>query len=620
MKRLSTFLARKFPGRYQSSYGFSSVRNNPSEQELNARVRFFSRAIFAGASFCLITLALLWFFRPLGIIHGPAMWLYKYPLVWFLPLCVFIAVLVPWAGVRRLRLNRRLAELRSEYKEALKQDDVDRSSRWDYIEYAPKVKQRADKLSAMWWRLPLYSALGLGFVAFIVAVAIAPALTGQAIYNHYGFDEIAELPEAGEVRLMPKPVADQLAANGFNSSTEKLSEGHIVRNPDTGKLTWTYQQAPDGVVRTWTKKTAGMATLDAESSARDLKLVDEDFETSPNVRLTDDLRWMAYKANFFTDVAETTFIISGDGEPLLLAPYIGYEGFPVRVPVLAGVYVVHPDGTVEDLSVEEARSRPEIVESGRLFPEALARRIMDSYKYKNGIWNRLFIHTDQTEIADTENNSQPYLMDFGDAGTKWVATAQPRGRSYATNAIFLTDTVSGESEIWKVDRDTALTGNEKALEIVEGLSIPGIVFSGDGDSGGKFEAVEPRPLFIDGKLMFLVSIIPDSHNTVTKSVVVDAASNKAVAVFDHDTDPGADAALKHFIATGELDRADSTDVTLDPETVPDPADSPDAGTEPAPADLSDAEISEIVRQLEANQAEQDALLQELRSRLEGQRP
>src|SRR5690606_32200879 len=123
---------------------------------------------------------------------------------------------------------------------------------------------------------------------------------------------------------------------------------------------------------------------------------------------TDNIRWKAYKRHFFTDVAETTYVLGPDGEPLLLAPYISYEGFWVKVPVLGGVYVVHPDGEIEDLSPEEARKRPFIVATGRLFPEALARRIQDSYQYKNGIWNRIFTHREQTVVADTESSQQPY--------------------------------------------------------------------------------------------------------------------------------------------------------------------------------------------------------------------
>ena len=210
--------------------------------------------------------------------------------------------------------------------------------------------------------------------------------------------------------------------------------------------------------------------------------------------------------------------------------------------MLGGVFVVHPDGEIEDLSPDEARKRPEITSTGRLFPDTLARRIQDAYAYKRGIWNRFVLHEEQTQISDTESNQQPYLIDFGERGAKWVTVAEPYGQAFAANAIFLTDTVTGKTEIWRVPRNASLSGNRRAVQTVRSVSIPGVVFAGEGakGTGGRFKVVEPRPVFVRGRLLYLVSIIPENGNSVSKSVVVDAARNKVVAIFDNDTDPSAD--------------------------------------------------------------------------------
>ena len=62
-------------------------------------------------------------------------------------------------------------------------------------------------------------------------------------------------------------------------------------------------------------------------------------------------------------------------------------------------------------------------------------------------------------------------------------------------------------------------------------------------------------MFVRGRLLYLLSIIPENGNSVSKSVVVDAARNKVVAIFDNDTDPSADEDTLRYLATGELDRA-----------------------------------------------------------------
>ena len=83
-------------------------------------------------------------------------------------------------------------------------------------------------------------------------------------------------------------------------------------------------------------------------------------------------------------------------------PYLEYKGLLVRRPVLGGVFVVSPDGAIEDLEPEEAARRPELANSGRILPDTQARRIQDAYQYKGGLWNAWFVHEDQTQITDTE--------------------------------------------------------------------------------------------------------------------------------------------------------------------------------------------------------------------------
>ena len=172
--------------------------------------------------------------------------------------------------------------------------------------------------------------------------------------------------------------------------------------------------------------------------------------------------------------------------------------------MLGGVFVVAPDGKIEDLEPEEAARRPELAQTGRIFSDTQARRIQEAYQYKGGLWNAWFVHENQTRITDTETNRQPYLVDFGAAGlgTQWVSVAEPYGRAFAASAIFLTDATTGKTRIWRVPARTSLSGNRRALQAVRAVSIPGIDF-GDGAPGaagsGNFRVVEPRPVFVEGR-------------------------------------------------------------------------------------------------------------------------
>ncbi|HWI73614.1 MAG TPA: hypothetical protein VNT55_16775, partial [Baekduia sp.] len=443
----------------------------------------------------------------------------------------------------------------------------------------------------------------VAFFLFLLGSALNGPLVKRSLYQHTDYAGIASLPAGGTVRLLPKEVAEQIAAGGFNSPTEQLTDFHIVRT-DKG-LAWTAMRTPDGAFRVFSKKSQGIVALDAEQTARTVRQVDAPFKYAPRVRITDNLRWQLLKRHYLITLGEETAILDAAGQPLIVVPYMKYKGFLVRRPVFGGVFVVHPDGRIEDLSPDAARARPEVVASGRIFPETLARKIQDAYAYKKGLWNAWFVHEEQTHISDTEDNQQPYLIDFGPArGAKWVTVAEPYGRAYAVNAIFLTDAVTGKTEIWRVPRGVSLTGNRRALETVRSVTIPGVDFASRDQSGGRggdFRVVEPRPVFVAGRLVYLVSIVPDAANSVSKTVIIDAERNKVAAIFDNDTDPQAEARTLKYLATGVVPPAGEA-APAEP-SAPEPSSSAPAST----ARPSDAELR---RRLDAIIARQEELLKD----------
>jgi hypothetical protein len=491
------------------------------------------RRFSPGLIVLLLVLLLGWWLRP--IFHGLVMFFYTSPIVWFPP----IAILVVWFGIRRFRRPSR----------SLSKRDL------DLLTGGEGNGERSASLRRLLPSVDVRIVVGLAVFMFLLGAILKGPLTNRAIYTHTNYASIPGLPEGGLVRLMPQEVAVQIASSGFNSPTEKLTDFRSVSTPEG--LAWTAFRTPDGAFRIFSKKTQGIVTLNAESTERRVKASDAELEVAPGQLLTDNLRWRLLKRHYLIDLANPVGTLDREGRPIIIVPYISYKGWLIRRPVLGGVFVVHPDGEIEDLSPDEARRRPEIVSTGRLFPDTLARRIQDAYAYRRGIWNRFVLHEEQTQISDTESNQQPYLIDFGERGTKWVTVAEPYGQAYAANAIFLTDTVAGKTEIWRVPRNASLSGNRRAVQTVRSVSIPGVVFAGEDakETGGRFKVVEPRPVFVKGRVLYLLSIIPENGNSVSKSVVVDAERNKVVAIFDNDTDSSADEETLRYLATGELDRA-----------------------------------------------------------------
>jgi hypothetical protein len=518
------------------------------------------RRYWPGLVALLLVLLFLWWVRP--VFHGLVMFFYTSPIVWFPPI-VILAVAFGLRRYRRPKLSKRDLELLS----GRESDEPDGGAR----RHLPSVGVGV--------------VAGLAFAAFVLGASFKGPLTSRAIYKHTDYASISGLPEGGVVRLVPQEVAVQIASSGFNSPTEKLTDFRSIVTPDG--LAWTAFRTPDGAFRVFSKKSQGIVTLNAESTERRVKTSDAELDVAPGQLLTDNLRWRLLKRHYLIDLANPVGALDATGRPIIIVPYLSYKGWLIRRPVLGGVFVVHPDGKIEDLSPDEARKRPEITSTGRLFPDTLARRIQDAYAYKRGIWNRFFVHEEQTQISDTESNQQPYLISFGGKPAQWVTVAEPYGQAFAANAIFLTDTVTGKTQIWRVSRNASLSGNRRAVQTVRSVSIPGVVFAGEGSrgTGGRFKVVEPRPVFVRGRLLYLVSIIPENGNSVSKSVVVDAARNKVVAIFDNDTDPSADQATLHYLATGELDRNALPGATTEPATTPTPSRQPSQTPKRAPTDV-----------------------------------
>jgi len=483
-----------------------------------------------------VALVVLWLVRPIW--HGLAMFVWTQPLVWLAPLLLLAA------GVVLLRRSQRS---------------------WTTLE---------DLRTGVRPPTYLFAFPALAFFVFVLGAALNTPLVGKAIVDNTAYDAIPGLPAGGKVRLVPREVAEVNASSAFNSPTETLTNFRIVNTEDG--LVWTALRTPQGAFRVFSKKSQGIVELDAEKTARSLRYIDAELQVAPGLQITDNLRWRLLKERFLITLEEPVGIETPDG-PRLLVPYLEYKGLLIRRPVLGGVFVVAPDGTIEDLEPEEAARRPELAETGRIFSDTQARRIQEAYQYKGGIWNAWFVHENQTRITDTETNRQPYLVDFGAAGlgNQWVSVAEPYGRAFAASAIFLTDATTGKTRIWRVPERTSLSGNRRALQAVRAVSIPGIDY-GDGAPGstgsGNFRVVEPRPVFVEGHLVYLTSIVPKELNAVSKTVVVDAETNKLVAIFDNDRDPQAEAKTLRYIETGEVpedaDAAGATATTPDEEPPP----------------------------------------------------
>ena len=161
----------------------------------------------------------------------------------------------------------------------------------------------------------------------------------------------------------------------------------------------------------------------------------------------------------------------------------------------------------------------------------------------------------RTEIGDASGNPQPYLTNLGAGQVDWVTVAHPAGNDRTVAAIFLTDASTGATRVWTPPHGEKILSNTGAAALVRTLPLQ---WDGccdeNGDSYWLRKVVEPTPVFANGRLYYVVSVIPNSRYVATaqpvdQTVIVDAEQATIVGQYDH-SDPNADTDLRAFFNRG----------------------------------------------------------------------
>ena len=186
----------------------------------------------------------------------------------------------------------------------------------------------------------------------------------------------------------------------------------------------------------------------------------------------------------------------------------------------------------------QALARPELRRSGRLYPERLARAIAEA-------------HDPDGAVSDPAGNAQPYLTNMTDGQIRWVTIAHRED----VTAVVQTDAATGDTTVWRPPRGQRLLSNTGAARLAETIPVEWTACcDGDGHRYRLRWVTEPRPLFRDGRLHYLVSVVPDRiaveryptpwlgfDTPVDRTVLIDAHERVVVETFEHADFGGHDA-------------------------------------------------------------------------------
>ncbi|ERG97004.1 hypothetical protein [Haloquadratum walsbyi] len=352
-------------------------------------------------------------------------------------------------------------------------------------------------------------------------------------------EEIDELPAIAEEnpRIVPRPVSDVQTRGSVSYRQHRLGTSDIARSPD-GSLVWSYAIEPDPFRIQLTGNQRGVLLSDMTSiENRSISAFDDqDFKHGQNMFLFRSASWqLKTTGGYWSTYQDDPVEFVHDGTAYMAYPKTGHEWkltpIPHTVPVWDGVGLVHPDGTIEHLSPEEAQDS-EVLDGQRLYPLTLAREEAESLRFRNGIINQLSVVgsfrgvIEPASLPVTASNEQPFVIDTETDGMTYVMAMEPFGESTrGLDEVWLFDADSNERKVFSTGRETLL-GPERAVGIVRSEDSRTNWAGSNGD--GQFKVVEPIPVIIDSQLWWHTKVSPTDNTAVTRNVFVNADTEEAI--------------------------------------------------------------------------------------------
>lgn len=468
-------------------------------------------------------------------------------------------------------------------------------------------------LGAYLWRAgdrdPAKVVVVIATVAALAYLVTASPLRDLKYLASIEAEEIEEMPDTTGLRYLPYDVAARFGLNTQDDSTLVLGQFEPLDNGEGG-IDWVAPREPNGSWNSMTRNQDGVMLIRPDGSA---EIVNREFRRGEGMALYRNVAWKLKREKFLAHHTNQYYVLDGE-EPLGVVPYVSYGfSFPVMVPRWGGVLVVHPDGEVENLSPEEAIGDRRF-EGERLYPEELARRVGDVWKYRNGYWNTWFAHEGEARIPQidtsegqaasdgqtatsegTTTNQMPFLIPTG-KGPQWFTAAEPYGGSFSMYRGIYTDAHSGEVAYYKPDTGSALIGVNKALDYAK-ATFPNYQW------GQNAVILEPRPVVKDETLYWMATITNADKAGVNQTVMVNASEQGEVTVletyedvvaFVEGEDTGETVNVEEGGSLGTSEEAPATPGVAVQEGQPAQPDER-AGSKQAPTDVSEMSDEELIR-------------------------
>jgi hypothetical protein len=356
------------------------------------------------------------------------------------------------------------------------------------------------------------------------------------------------IPSAPDfIRFTPTENACNDIANSISTTGENVDCHYTAPIITRHGFGYAAPITPHGILNVFLTNNPGFMNLD-DSLATDrdptkrLVRLDDEQAVGPGMEWFDNLQYALAKNDFFANYDVPHYLVLDDSKPnklTLVVPKIKYAWL-WRLPYWGGVVIVHSDGTLEDLTAEQAKADPRL--KGKwIYPMSLARHYVEiqNYGLGYGIFTPYWVIKGKLEVENLKGSNQfPFLSQGMDDTTYLVTATKGQGTARGLQRMYFVNASNGNGTFHQFGTHDVVYGANASQDRLTNIS--GYQWYHEDGKGGTGQMIATEPVYIvrpdDSTLYWKFTITNVKNSGISATAVANAARPDDIKVFIHRTD------------------------------------------------------------------------------------
>jgi len=342
---------------------------------------------------------------------------------------------------------------------------------------------------------------------FFIALTIGLVILSNKYANYLTYKRFASQvvikdeylhSDLNNIRYTPLRVAHSQMESTIRQRTEEVNFRHV--NPYISQHGFGYvvPVTPDGLRPTFNQKNPGFILYRDDFDADTvIKRIEQPFQTGVEMQITDNLYRILYRRDFWSMYNNVHYMCLDSTHSkkfTAIAPKTKYKyAFPIFfMEYWSGTTLIHDDGSIEDLTVEQVQRDPRL-QGKWAAPAHLFKKHVELQDFAVGYWNTFSSVNGMLTVPQLTDNKYPLLFYGADGQTYFVIDTEPQGSGRGMYRMYYQHATTGEMSYYEPEGSRPIIGPRGAISKV--YSLRGYnwfqAHGGEGGTSGNMMALEP---------------------------------------------------------------------------------------------------------------------------------